>query len=123
MTAGSRQIEAFSQAQQLLRDSAETLMQLAFSLDRGEASAYQAGNIIRTHFQKLSAMCELLGAQYAGREDEVFFRLICMTEDMLAQMEKMQKETGIMALSSRLKYCYIDARVRQIEWMNDISAS
>ncbi len=123
MTAGSAQIEAFLDAEQTVRACAPALLQLSFSVDRGEASAYQAGQVIRTHRGKVDDALQTLRAQCAEQPNAFFNDLMLLMEDMLSQMDKMQKETGVMALSSRLKYFYIDARVRQIRWMNDISGT
>ncbi len=123
MTAGSAQIDAFLAAEQAVRSAALAVGQLSFSLDRGEATAVQAGNVIKTHSDRVDGALKALRAQFARQSHEMFDGLEQLMEDMLEQMEKMQKETGAMALSSRLKYCYIDARVRQIEWMNDLSGS
>ncbi len=123
MTAGSAQIEAFLEAEQAVRSAALAVGQLSFSLDRGEATALQAGNVIKTHNDKVDGALKSLRAQSAQQSHEMFEGLERLMEDMLDQMKKMQQETGAMALSSRLKYCYIDARVRQIEWMNDLIGS
>lgn len=120
ITAGSEQIAAFLAAEQTMRSAAQALGQLSFALDRQEATALQAGKVIQTHHKKVKDALEGMEAKCAGQSNVLFDPLTEMMRSMLAQMDKMQQETVMMALSSRLKYFYIDARVQQIEWMNDI---
>jgi hypothetical protein len=118
ITAGALQIEAFLRAQQLLRGTAVELLQLSFAVDRAEASAIQAGSVIQSRQVRLSEALRELRAQCGEQPHALFDGLTEIMDDMLAQLEKMRKETDAMALSSRLKYFYIDACVRQIGWMN-----
>ncbi len=123
MTAGSEQIAAFLEAEQTLRETAGALGKLAFSVDRGDADAEQAVEVIGTHLDHVKNAEKKLREQLADSESGIFGELLSMLGDMAGQMEEMRREKGAMAVSSRLKYCHVDFRVREIEWMNGISAS
>jgi len=123
MTAGSEQITAFLEAERTLRDTAGALGQLAFSVDRGDADAAQAAEVIGTHLKNVESAEKKLREQLADSESGIFGDLLAMLGDMAGQMEEMRQEKGAMAVSSRLKYCHVDFRVREIEWMNGLNAS
>lgn len=121
MTAGEKQIEAFVLGEQALRSAASALQQLAFSVDRGDATAEQAGEVIETYLEKISGAYERLVQQTEGRNSEIFQSLEEMLADMLDQMKEMLQEGKPLFLSSRLKYCYVDFSVREIEWINRLN--
>ena len=120
MTAGSEQIEAFLAAEELLRDTAIALGHLAVSIDRGDATAKQAAEVVRTHLTKTEAAQNRLDALQGGTKQPLFEQISELLGDMAGQMEEMLKETKAMALSSRLKYCHVDIMVREIELMNGL---
>lgn len=120
MTAGSEQITAFLTGEAALREAAGGLGRLSFSIDRREATAQQAAEVIATHEKKVSGALETLSELTEGTQSEFFLSLEGMLEEMVAQMKEMQKETGAMALSSRLKYFAVDFLVREIEWLNGL---
>lgn len=118
MTAGSAQIEAFLSAEKMLRQSARTMGQMAFAVDRGEATLSQAQEVVKTQRGKSEAARAALRQTAGGTDSGVFQGLDSLLEEMISQMDQMLAETKAMGLSSRLKYCHIDMTVREIEMMN-----
>lgn len=119
MTADSGQIAAFTEAEKTLRTAADALGMLAFSIDRGEADAHQAGMVIETQLDKAENALHALQAQ-PGKSGGLYTELTQLMTDLCGQMEQMLSETSGMILSSRLKYAQVDFRVREIDMMNDI---
>ena len=118
MTAGSRQVSAFAEGEAVFRESAQMMGALAFSLDRGEATAAQAKEAVKTQMAKVCAAEEELLLQAAGTENGIFQGLSALLAQMREQMERMTEEEKAMELSSRMKYCHIDMTVREIEMLN-----
>ncbi len=120
VTAGSEQIAAFLEAEETLRSTAGAIGQLAVSIDRGDATARQAIGVIQTHLRKVEAAEEALDRQMGDTKTPLFEGILTLLDDLEEQLEEMMEETGAMALSSRLKYAYIDFRVREIRLMNGL---
>ena len=120
MTAGSAQIAAFLEGEKTLRSVTDALGQLAFSVDRGEANVKQAGMVIESQRERAAKAAEELALQTEGSSNGVFLRLQTLLEELCAQTEQMLRESSGMALSSRLKYVYVDFKVREIEMLNDM---
>jgi len=118
MTAGSAQIEAFLDAEKTLRGCAQTMGQMAFAVDRGEASLSQAQEVVKTQRKKLEAAQKALLEAAGGTDSGVFRGIGTLLEEMLVQTGQMLEDEKTMGLSGRLKYCHIDMTVREIEMLN-----
>lgn len=121
MTADQTQIDAFVQAEKALREVSSSLGQLSFAIDRGEAGVSQAVKVIRTQIRRTENAEKVLGEQTAGSSVQVIGQLAELLGGMKEEMNGMLSETGAMALSSRLKYCYVDMRLREIGLMNALA--
>lgn len=118
VTAGRRQIEAFVEAERALREGAGTLGMMGFAVDRGEATLMQAQEVVRTHLNRIRAAKAALDALNSQADNGLFSEIAGLLEETVLQMEEMLEEQKKMGLSSRLKYLYVDMRVREIEMMN-----
>ena len=118
MTAGRRKIEAFVEAERALREGAGTLGVMGFAVDRGEATAAQAQEVVRTQLNRIREAKAALDAQSSQTDIGLFSGMAGLMEEMTLQMEEMLEEQKKMGLSGRLKYLYVDMRVREIEMMN-----
>lgn len=121
ITAGSEQIAAFLTGEQTLRDSAEALGQLAFSIDRGEANAKQARMVIESHIRRVDDARKEINLQTEDSRNNMYQTLEKLLDELYEQMEEMLLETSGMALSSKLKYAYVDFRAREIEMLNNLA--
>ncbi len=118
MTAGSEQIAAFLEGEEALRSCADTLGKLSFSIDRGEANASQAAEVIAAQYEKLNDARKKLEELTADDENQLFAGLQEMIGDIAERLKTLSRETGAMALSSGLKYAHVEFRLREIEFMN-----
>jgi len=118
VTAGSGQIEAFLSAEKALRQTAQTMGQLSFAIDRGEATLAQAQQVVKTQLQKLEAARDALSRIAGGTESGLFQGMDSLLGEMIGQTGLMLEEKKAMGLSGKLKYCHIDMTVREIEMMN-----
>lgn len=121
VTAGSEQIGAFLLAEETVRETAGTLGNLAFSLDRGDASAMQARAVIQTQLGNTQQAAEELERQAGESPGGIFEEMGMLLRDMAARMEAMLDESGAMALSSALKHTHVEFRVREIGLLNGLS--
>ncbi len=121
ITAGTGQIEAFVNAEQVLRSAASALGQLSFSIDRREATVDQAADVIRTQRDRAHETAKTLRAQSEGSDHPLFSGVAEILEEAEQQMQQMLEETSAMTLSSRLKFCHVDLRVREIDKINQLA--
>ncbi|MBQ2955140.1 MAG: hypothetical protein IJE08_01635 [Clostridia bacterium] len=120
ITAGSGQIEAFSAAEKLISESAVLLGQLSFSIDRGETSAKQAAEIVRTQLVRTEAAQRTLTDASGGKMHPVIGGYLELLADMNGRMKEIGGVADAMELSSRLKHFQIEFTVREIELMNGL---
>ena len=116
MTAPEGQIEAFERGEAVLREAWRALGPLALALDRKEADRAQALAVVHTHRKRLEDARENL--QKAGASGEALFAgLHDLMGTLIIQLEEVEDKNGVMSISAGLKYCSIDAALRQAEWM------
>jgi len=117
MTAREGQIEAFVQGEKTMRQTWRALGALSLALDRGEANVQQAHAVLDGHLEKMRSARKAL-KDAGGTEQEIFVSLDVLLDALTSDLEEMTEERGRMALSAKLKYCGIDAALRQAVWMN-----
>lgn len=124
VTATEGQLKALIEAEQVLRTLSSALQSHAIALDRGEMDAptLRAAASLEAN-QARSAMAALTRAA-GDRPNSVATALIDQLADLTDALDHLSGDTSesALTLSSKVKYSHIDARLRHIAFLNQLSA-
>lgn len=124
VTAAPVQVDALREAEAHLREQTAAMGQTAFAIDAGEVDAPTARARFSVGRDKTADVLGRLSAVAGDQPGAVASGLI----DLLAQLRDKQSQLSsaemktTLSFSSKIKYNYIDLRVRHIAFLNSLGA-